>query len=159
MFTYKQAETFWNKVDVKSKQECWNWLGSLDRYGYGKVKIGDRVYISHRVAYSLGNGVEFPSSDQHVLHKCDNSMCCNPNHFFIGTHADNMKDMSRKGRRGKAKNFSHKMNQQKADQLREDFASGLSKHALSRKYDICPKHVRDILSGTFWKRSIPFPAK
>lgn len=81
---------------------CWNWTGSVNTKGYGKLKIWDRQELrrrflgAHRVAYTTFVG-EIPSGIQ-VLHSCDNPKCINPEHLFLGTHADNMRDMSNKGR-------------------------------------------------------------
>lgn len=90
-------ERFWQKVQKGSIDECWPWLGCRDRHGYGRVsttrKQGPK--FAHRIAWRLTFGE--PGS-QHVLHQCDNPPCCNPNHLFLGTHLDNMRDAVRKGR-------------------------------------------------------------
>ena len=81
---------------------CWNWRLSKDRLGYGRLKVqmgareSFRYTSAHRYAYELFVG---PIPDgKHVLHRCDNRACCNPEHLFIGTHTDNMRDMHKKGR-------------------------------------------------------------
>lgn len=88
---------FWNKVDIKSGRECWEWLGgSRNAFGYGKFSYGNSGGYAHRAAWIMVYG-EIPD-DMHVLHHCDNPPCCNPQHLWIGTHQDNMKDRDRKGR-------------------------------------------------------------
>lgn len=80
--------------------ECLEWNGCL-RAGYGAVKIGGVTYSTHRISYILFRG---PIADGlFVCHKCDNRKCINPNHFFVGTNSDNMKDAAAKGRIGKKK--------------------------------------------------------
>ena len=89
-----EPEDFWKKVDVKSETECWNWKGHSQRYGrliYQREEIK-----AHRLAYRLTYG-KFDDS-LCILHPCDNPLCCNPKHLFIGTQDDNMKDMVAKGR-------------------------------------------------------------
>jgi hypothetical protein len=91
-------ERFWQKVQrTKNEEECWLWTGSKARHGYGQVKHNPYRNISaHRVAYTLIFG-DF-AEELDVLHKCDNPPCCNPNHLFLGTAADNIRDMQEKGR-------------------------------------------------------------
>lgn len=99
------AERFWEKVDRRSPDECWPWLGrARTSFGYGAFAIGrDRANRAHRIAWELTNGpVPVGLS---ALHRCDNPPCCNPAHLFLGTQADNIADMVAKGRhrpRGKA---------------------------------------------------------
>lgn len=81
---------------------CWVWNKKTDRIGYGRLKVslGTREnFISmsaHRYAYQLFVG-PIPLG-MNVLHKCDVRSCCNPEHLFLGTQAENMRDMHRKGR-------------------------------------------------------------
>lgn len=91
--------SFWDNVKTGRAEDCWEWLRSGNGRGYGlywNSKTGARVY-AHRMSYELARGV-IPDGQQ-VLHKCDNPRCVNPNHLFLGTHTDNMRDMFRKGRR------------------------------------------------------------
>lgn len=65
--------------------------------GYGRIRIAGRAWLTHRLAYNIAFG-EIPSGLL-VCHRCDNPVCCNPDHLFLGTPKDNMDDMDRKGRR------------------------------------------------------------
>ena len=81
-----------------SKSEgCWLWTAALDDKGYGAFGYEGKVQKAHRVSVQLYNGVEL-SSDEHVCHTCDTPACVNPEHLFVGTRSDNMKDMVSKGR-------------------------------------------------------------
>jgi hypothetical protein len=95
-----RAERFWSKVRQADIEDCWEWMASTCNSGYGQ--FGDKIHsrwtmrLAHRVAYELVYG----SVPGHLLvcHRCDNKLCCNPLHMFLGTHTDNALDMRRKGR-------------------------------------------------------------
>ncbi len=89
----EEPERFWAKVDVRSEDECWPWLGCFSSTGYGSSGKTDR---SHRLAYMIANG-PIPSG-MVVRHSCDFKPCCNPNHLILGTHGDNSRDMVERGR-------------------------------------------------------------
>lgn len=85
---------FWDRVDKSG--ECWLWFGKIEWDGYGRVKYKGKSYRAHRVAWELVNGeIE---DGLLVLHRCDNPLCCNPSHLFLGTQQDNMTDKKQKGR-------------------------------------------------------------
>jgi len=76
---------------------CWEWQGSLLKKGYGRFGFSSKeVVLAHRFAWELEHGA-IPDG-QCVLHRCDNPPCCNPAHLFLGTRADNNRDMWAKGR-------------------------------------------------------------
>lgn len=88
---------FWSKVSfTANKEKCWDWVGA-NNGRYGTLSIGKRgVYKANRIAYYLQYGND--PLEMHVLHKCNNSMCCNPTHMYLGTHEDNMEDLAISGR-------------------------------------------------------------
>ena len=80
-----------------NRRGCWLWQGAPSgRDGRGQIKVKGRSYQVHRLSYEVFVG---PVEQFDVLHSCDTPNCINPDHLFLGTHSDNMKDAFRKGRR------------------------------------------------------------
>lgn len=91
------TERFWTKVDIlENASACWLWTGCTDRKGYGRFNVDQIPVPAHRIAYELSVGK--PPPGMCVLHHCDNPPCMNPAHLFIGTVADNNRDMFQKHR-------------------------------------------------------------
>ena len=94
------------KIERVTESGCWIWMGVVQGKGYGRMNINNKSIAVHRAAWEEYN---YPiPCGMFVLHRCDVMQCCNPEHLFIGTHADNMADMVDKGRgrNGKEKQTS-----------------------------------------------------
>lgn len=89
---------FWQCVERRNCG-CWGWSGFVNSYGYPIITMSNGRTGAHRLMWSLINGPI--QSGLSVLHKCDNPICMNPDHLFIGTQADNMADMIMKGRKAR----------------------------------------------------------
>jgi hypothetical protein len=88
----------WSKVDIRKNNECWPWTGACTGKtgeSYGRFFKGSAAYPAHRVIASLSTVVT-PLTV--VMHKCDNPVCCNPQHLIVGGQVENLQDCKDKGR-------------------------------------------------------------
>lgn len=95
-YSIPNDDRFWDKVE--KTVYCWEWKASKTKFGYGKFR-NKLAYTAHRYSYFIHFGEIM--KDMHVCHKCDNPSCVNPDHLFIGTMQDNMRDRDNKNRTAK----------------------------------------------------------
>ena len=97
--TQPVKERFWKYIEAKGSDECWEWKGQRDRYGYGKFKYKTdkwRDVKAHRLVWEFTYGPIPKGEGYHgtvIRHfVCDNPPCCNPKHLKPGTTAENNAD-------------------------------------------------------------------
>lgn len=87
-------------LQMKVTEGCWIWAAGMDKDGYGRFRgeYDGRMYLTaHRYSWALHNRQQIPDG-MLVCHKCDNPRCVNPDHLFLGTNTDNMRDKIAKNR-------------------------------------------------------------
>jgi hypothetical protein len=84
-------------VEVDNDTGCWIWQGGKNNIGYGLIKDGKGMRTTHRVSWEQHNQRKIPKG-MCVCHTCDNPLCVNPDHLWVGDHTANMRDMIAKGR-------------------------------------------------------------
>ncbi len=99
IFNPKAKQTLeqgYEKFVIRNEQGCWGWSGCKPANpGYGQFRHGMNLERAHRASWKIHFG-EIPKG-MYVLHTCDNRTCSNPEHLFLGTQTDNMRDMIQKG--------------------------------------------------------------
>ncbi|TAL42360.1 MAG: HNH endonuclease [Salinibacterium sp.] len=150
------AQDFWRYVE-KLPNGCWRWMRSLNKGGYGQVydEEGNNL-AAHRVAWELVNG-PIPRG-LNVLHRCDHGWCVhaepggNGGCLFLGTHADNMRDMVSKRRSSIGeRNGQSRLSAEQVRSIRCRAAGGCTQIALSRSFGISTRQVRNIISHQKWR--------
>lgn len=140
---------FWERVNVKSPSECWPWLGSVDRDGYGRASFNGKKMLASRLAYIMATGKE--PDGLLVCHHCDNPPCCNPSHLYAGTKSDNERDKFKRGKthRGE-KNPAGKLSEDQVQNIRRLFNQGMTNVAIGKMMGVHHSTISKIRTGGSW---------
>lgn len=145
---------FWQYVQKGTDKDCWIWTGSkCGRNGtYGQISFNGRRVVAHRVSYILAHG-DIPNSLD-VCHTCDNSLCVNPAHLWLGTHAENIHDRSVKGRSRAGASHKHplaKLNWEMVGQIRTLYRQGgITQRQLARRFGVSAPNISLVITGKAW---------
>lgn len=147
---------------INEKNGCREWtvLNRTTGYGYGFINFRSKQMMAHRAAWIVWKG-KIPNK-LHVLHKCDNALCINPDHLFLGTHQDNMNDMKikkRQNNQAKAskgeKNGSSKLTENDVNDIRLNFSANLkSMKELSFQFKVSQQLIGKIVRREIWTHVI-----
>lgn len=160
---------FWPKVNKDGPiqphcpelGQCWQWIGYVQKRGknsggYGRSGGGGSKYCiyAHRGSWIL-HCAPVPEN-LYVLHKCDNRICVNPSHLFLGTYRDNYYDSLKKGRRVYAKGDKQpaaKLSYEKADTIRHRYQAGEHNcNKLAAEYGVSPAAIYFVIQNRSWVR-------
>lgn len=140
------SDRFWRRV--KRADGCWLWIGARHPKGHGYASLDGRVQYAHRVAWQLTYG-SIPDGRE-VCHRCDNPPCCNPAHLFIGTHADNMRDMAHKGRALAAALKRAKLTPRSVAVIKSRLRAGETQQSIADDYSVTRSAIGYIAQGRRW---------
>ena len=140
--------TGWTVTDTG----CWEWNGIPGLNGYGLIAVGGHVQkYAHRVSWEVHNGRPIPAG-RFVCHLCDNRICINPDHLFLGTAQDNNADMRAKGRGAKGERGGmSKLTEADVLDIRSARARGVPGAELAERYGITRGYVYGLSALVRWK--------
>lgn len=138
---------------IKKETGCWEWQAGKTKAGYGQYSLNKKVLYAHRLSWELSNK-EIPKG-MHVLHSCDNPSCINPDHLFIGTQKDNMRDKINKGRSNLPfgiRSGVSKLTEEQVTKIRTLYNTGKYSHrTLGIMFAISNRNVSSITRYETWR--------
>ena len=151
--TKAEVDRFFNKVDKRKDEECWEWTGAKFNTGYGMValKKGRRkTHAAHRISWIIQNKEPIPTG-LIICHTCDNRLCVNPNHLYAGTHLQNNLDTIRRGRTNRKLGEECSWAKISEKDARYILESTEKQADLAQKFGVDPSTICQIKSGKRWK--------
>lgn len=152
----KNQNKFWSKVN-RIENSCWVWNGGISKTcGYGYFYADNCNIGAHRAAYIINTKQEIPKG-YCVCHKCDNKICVNPHHLFLGTIKDNNLDMIKKGRacfpkpRIGSLNRSCKLDEIKVKEIINRISQGKTNKEIASEFCVSQQIIYNIKIGRTWR--------
>lgn len=154
------TKKFWLDVDkTNNLNGCWIWKGPKTYNGYGAVTINYKHSTAHRIAYEIVNGPIVRTKnpfDTVVCHTCDNPLCVNPDHLYLGTQAENVYDRNLRGRNGYSgmpgeRHHQAKLTNKQILEIRKRAAMGENQYDLATAFGVSQTNISMIVTRKTWK--------
>lgn len=144
-----KIETFLDMLEERPSG-CIDYIGKLTNSGYGSIRINGKSKGTHVASYEYHIG-PVPKGIC-VLHTCDNKICCNPKHLFLGTRLDNVTDMWNKGRNAKVigKKWGFSLTEDDVRNIRKQLAAGEIQIDIAERYKVSQVLISQIKLGKKW---------
>jgi len=144
---------FFSRVDYGTASECWEWTHLQNSTGYGRFSLSDKTHLAHRVSYQIF--VASIPEGKVVCHQCDNRLCVNPAHLWLGTQSDNISDAVKKGRihrpdtRG-AQNGNTPLTEPDVVAIKRALGAGSRQKDLAQSFCVDVSTISNIKLGKTW---------
>ncbi len=143
---------------VIRKEGCWDWKGPEDKGGYAVMSCNPNIGPDrgHRASWVIHNG-PIPKY-MHVCHVCDNRICTNPDHLWLGTHKQNNDDKIAKGRakyitpprKSGSENGAAKLNEEQVKEIKKLIKNGRSSYSIGKEFNVSKQTILRIKNGVNW---------
>jgi len=148
----ESIERFYKSIKINDSG-CWVWIGCTNEK-YGLLRFKNKNIGAHRFSFEYIKKQKIGSLN--VCHTCDYPLCVNPEHLFLGTHKDNMKDAKAKKRHAYGeKHYQQKLKLKDVEEIRKLVKSGLSQSQIAELFGIEQTGISAIMRGINWKYSSP----
>lgn len=138
-----------SRLECDPNSGCWLWSGAVNRKGYGLIGVGQRTALVHRALFECTNG-PIPDGLQ-ACHRCDTPACANPDHIFLGSGAENVADMVRKGRQVAGER--QRVAKLTTEAAREIMSSEDPASLLAALYGVDRATIYCVQTGRSWRRA------
>lgn len=146
-FFLKKKDMFLERVIIQDG--CWGWKGHITKPGYARFKCEGKQIFGHMFSWQLYIG-EIPFKN-FVCHACDNPICCNPKHLFVGLPADNSKDMKEKKRASKGSKHRHAaLKEEDVKIIKKRLQNGETSYRISKDYAVNMSSIYSIQYEKTW---------
>lgn len=145
------GEKLANNLAKINDNGCINWTGRKTKWGYGTITISGKSRSAHRIAWEQAHG-DIPNG-LWVLHKCDNRLCCNPLHLFLGTVQDNVDDCCDKQRQTRGTmHGNHRLSDESVTLIRNKYATGkFTQVELAQEFGVLQTTISRVILRQSWK--------
>lgn len=128
---------------------CWMWQGKTKTGDYGTLSINHKTTMVHRLSYEMHKG-EIPEGLM-VCHKCNVKLCINPDHLYVGTHNDNMRDMADSDVMKGEANPKSILTQSQVVEIKQMIKDRkVVYRKIAETYGVSRQAIKDIASGRTW---------
>lgn len=147
-WTKTPKERLLDKIE-KRENGCWVWTAATNPQGYGLMVYKKRLISAHRISWMEHVGEI--QDGLYVCHRCDNPLCINPDHLFLGSQKENMDDMIRKGRQIHPRGEDFNKSKLTWEAVRHIRSSDMTGYALAKMYGVGKNTIYAILKNRTWK--------
>lgn len=154
MFDERAKRNLIRKLNTSANEmRCWIWEGYTSN-GYGKIRINKKLYSVHRVMAAICKGLDIEDKSIYVCHRCDNTLCCYPDHLYLGNALTNAGDRDERKKSNLPRGDEHYAIKLKSADIEKIFklsASGKQQKEIAAIFNVNKGTIQHVLVRKTWK--------